>query len=200
MDEHALNGLMVRLQQRWPRGLSSSEWLKVADFRESHWVRFHNLPQSKRWPSNEQEFAEVLRRQNALLAELDPGKSIVIITAEWSNTPSPAGQESSKRSQLAPDARYWQTFLENPEEQDEKFHSYRHVYVSRHTWTSGAVDELLLAVADEQLGGVLITTENLEWFFCPYDGGVDVFLHNKPARDALKERHKDWLSDTASGL
>lgn len=57
---------------------------------------------------------------------------------------------------------------------------------------------LLLAAADDK-GRFLIGASELEWLYCPYDGGADVLLPSAVERDALKERHADWLSSHPGG-
>ncbi|MEU6409518.1 hypothetical protein [Microbispora sp. NPDC046933] len=38
------------------------------------------------------------------------------------------------------------------------------------------------------------------WLYHPYDGGADVIGPTRAARDALKGRHRDWLSAHSLGL
>ena len=47
------------------------------------WVRFHSLPESKRYPESEAEYGVVMRRHNAVLGALhQPGFSMVLLTTE----------------------------------------------------------------------------------------------------------------------
>lgn len=62
-----------------------------------------------------------------------------------------------------------------------------------------SLDSLLLADADDE-GRFVIGAPDLEWLYCPYDGGADVLLPSAAERDALKERHADWLSAHPQGL
>ncbi|TQS31246.1 hypothetical protein FLW16_00640 [Microbispora sp. KK1-11] len=41
---------------------------------------------------------------------------------------------------------------------------------------------------------------DLRWLYHPYDGGADVIAPTRTERDALKERHRDWLSAHPLGL
>lgn len=61
----------VALSQLWAQSWPGLQPIghEVRDERE-RWVRFHALPESKRYPEDEQEYAEVLRRHNLLLGEL----------------------------------------------------------------------------------------------------------------------------------
>jgi hypothetical protein len=47
---------------------------------------------------------------------------------------------------------------------------------------------------------VLITDANLRWLFHPYDGGMDVIAPTTADRDALRDRHRDWLSKHPQGF
>ena len=62
------------------------------------------------------------------------------------------------------------------------------------------VDGLLRAVADDEIGGVILGPADLRWLYHPYDGGADVILPTPFERDALKERHPAWLSRHPAGL
>ena len=64
---------------------------------------------------------------------------------------------------------------------------------------ASALDDVLIAAADDQ-GRFLIADGSLAWLYCPYDGGADVILLTTSERDALRDRHSDWLSPDPSGL
>ncbi|MGW1495223.1 DUF3885 domain-containing protein [Streptomyces sp. NPDC002402] len=68
------------------------------------WVRFHSLPESKRYPESEDEYAIVLDRYNTILDELFAGTDVFVVTMDWSNTPTgPAGQPDQRHtSETAP--------------------------------------------------------------------------------------------------
>lgn len=65
--------------------------------------------------------------------------------------------------------------------------------------TPAELDALLAAIADDR-GRAVIANPELDWLFCPYDGGVDVILPTAEARDVLRDRHRDWLSSGSDGL
>jgi hypothetical protein len=50
------------------------------------WLRFHSLPDSKRYPESEDEYAIALDRYNTVLDELFTGLEVFVVTVEWSNT------------------------------------------------------------------------------------------------------------------
>jgi hypothetical protein len=46
----------------------------------------------------------------------------------------------------------------------------------------------------------MIVANDCRWLLHPYDGGMDVILESKDARDLLKARHPEWLSARQDGL
>ncbi len=112
--------------RRWRECPPFAHWLR--DHYPDRWVRFHSLPESKRYPDDEAECAET------------------------------------------------------------------------RPWRPGVVDELLRAVADDEIAGVILGPPDLRWLYHSYDGGADVIAPTRAERDALKERHRDWLSAHPLGL
>jgi hypothetical protein len=57
----------------------------------NRWVRLHSLPRSKRYAEGEEEFAILLARHNRVLGELlGEGRSVILLTTGYSDTPSPS--------------------------------------------------------------------------------------------------------------
>ncbi len=161
------------------------------------WVRFHTLPDSKRYPETAEEFQIILDRHNTVLTELDPGEKILVITTQWSNhSADPALDEHS----INPGAKHWRTIFESQGETDPDFFTYRYYYIGERPWSPGAADDLLREVADDNLIGVIIAPSDMRWLYHPYDGGMDVYCTSRSQRDQLKELYKDWLSSHPQGL
>lgn len=147
------------------------------------WVRFHSLPASQRYAETPAEYREILRRQYTLLAELMgdlPRESLIVIALDWDGRDITSGW--SRR--LLPAAWPWQ---EVPDE--EGFSTYLWV---QEGITAPQLERLLLGIADDE-GRVVLVPPDLRWCLRPYDGGVDVVLPDAAARDALRDRHRDWL-------
>lgn len=179
-DERPVHDLVGVWERNWRRCQPIAHDLKGAY--PERWVRFHSLPESKRYPDGEDEYAIVLHRYNAVLDELFAGQDVYVITADWSNDPAPAD--------------YWTTVCVNPDPDDP---AYWHLHVNRIAWKSGAIDSLLRKAADDDAVGVMITDLEMRRVHHPYDGGADVLLPTTGERDALKARHTDWLSTHRSG-
>ncbi|RZQ62722.1 DUF3885 domain-containing protein [Amycolatopsis suaedae] len=188
---------MTDLHDRWRHNWQDCPPI-AHDLKHSHpdrWVRFHSLPESKRYPGDEAEYATVLHRYNTVLDELFAGEDVLVITPDWSDDATPEPRPAD-HERWHPGAEYW-THV-SPEHPD--FVSYVHLYVSQLPWRRGALDELLHAVADDETAGVMITSLSMDRIHHPYDGGADVLLPTTAARDALKARHPDWLSTHPGGL
>lgn len=162
------------------------------------WVRFHALPESKRYPENEREYAEVLRRNNLLLSELArrTSPSLLVLTVAWSGSAVPTARDAAL-TRAVPDAEHWTSILRERDGDDE---FWTHVYVTPRVWQRGVLDPLLRLVADDETADVIITDEQLHWLLHPYDGGVDVVTRSTEERDQLRHQHEDWLPKNSRGL
>ncbi|CAM5691003.1 putative protein OS=Streptomyces aurantiogriseus OX=66870 GN=GCM10010251_16710 PE=4 SV=1 [Streptomyces aurantiogriseus] len=164
-----------------------------------HWVRFHSLPGSKRYPESEDEYAIVLDRYNTVLDDLFADTDVFVVTMDWSNTPTGPAGYPTPRQELHPDGIHWWT-EPDVDDFDPEFHTYTRLYADRRPWRPGCVDDLLRAVADEAVVEVFITDTNLRRIHHPYDGGADIILTTPAERDELRDRHADWLSSHPAGL
>lgn len=164
------------------------------------WVRFHSLPESKRYPEDESEYAEVLRRHNTILGELArPGEQVVLLTTGYSETPVPV-RSYPELSELIPDLVSWRTVAMHELEDDLSRPNYWHSFISEHTWRSGFFDPIVRLVANDCVANVLMIAPDCRWTLHPYDGGMDVILDTKESRDRLRAKHRAWLSAHPKGL
>jgi len=167
---------------------------------EDRWVRFHSLPDSKRYPENEAEYAMVLERHNRILGELAQDDEIVaLLTTGYSQTAAPIRLEA-ELLELDPRAVPWRTVAMH--EQDSNFGepTFWHVFVSQQRWRPGLLNGLVRMIADDKLANIMIVAIDCRWLVHPYDGGMDVILDSSAARDRLKARYSQWLSARADGL
>lgn len=184
-------------ERRWPECPPFAHWLRgrYAD----RGVRFHSLPGSKRYADDEREYAMLLDRHYTVLSELGPGAVLVVVTSEWTQGPATTPRMWPRRAEVAPSAWHWRTMLEDPEDEPE-CRIYTQLYAETIPWRPGAIDDLLRAVADDELANVILAPVDLRWLYHPYDGGADVIAPTREHRDVLKARHPDWLSRQRSGL
>lgn len=171
------------------------------------WVRFHSLPQSKRYPTSPREHAEVLRRYNAVLtAVLGESRSapIYLVTVEYGARASVPGESGPGACATAgepihvglhPDAVWWMQATD-PDDPEMVYG----IHVSRRVFTRGNLDDLLGYVSEDRASDVVVADDSLHWLFAPYDGGMDVIAPSVAQRDRLAARFSEWLSQRPDGL
>lgn len=180
-------------RHQWPGCPPLASRLKHA-FRD-RWVRFHSLPDSRRYPENDADYSIVLHRYNSILDDLFRGKEIRVVTTGWSTEREP----TERHTRWHPDAHHWMSLRTNEDEADPDFVTYTHLFVGQMEWRPGVIDDLLRAVAEDATSGVMITSLSFDRIHHPYDGGADVLLPTTVERDAMKHRRLDWLSSHLLG-
>jgi hypothetical protein len=165
---------------------------------KSRWVRFHSLPESKRYPNNEDEYLEILGRHNTVLQELCGSESnVLVVLPEYSEDIEPTKPEP-ELSSLFSASEPWRTLAQH--ENDDDYESYWHLHVSRIKFTGSEFNSLFRMVANDEVGNIMIICPSKGVVFHPYDGGADVLLATAEERDHLKEKHREWLSSHPEGF
>lgn len=152
------------------------------------WVRFHSLPQSKRYATTASEYDVILSRHNSVLNELaSPGSSLVLLTTKFSEQALPGSPPAGLSG-----AVFWRTLAVEG--------AFWHVFGFETTWQTGIFDAIIRRAADDEISNVMICESACRWIFHPYDGGVDVVLESPQARDALRQQFSGWRSAHPAGL
>lgn len=161
------------------------------------WVRFHSLPESKRYPEDEAEYRILLDRHNVVVGELaQPRQNLLLLTTTFSETSAPTTAPAE-----CPSASFWRTVsMHEVEPEVFDFPAFWHVYVSQVGWWPGVFDPVIRLAADDVLADVLICDADCRWIVHPYDGGMDVIASSTPARDRLRAKFGAWLSARPDGL
>ena len=154
------------------------------------WFRFHSLPESKRYAENETEIAELLERQNTVLADvIGENNKCILVTGNYSDSPFDESiencpqllgfnfQESIKISR--------QDFDPIELEADEK-PVFLSLLFTTHKFRRGSLDEILLCIADERISNTFVLNRETKRIFAPYDGGADVILKDSNERNEFK--------------
>ncbi|WP_309144277.1 hypothetical protein [Streptomyces sp. BR123] len=164
----------------------------------NRWVRFHSLPESKRYADDEAEYAVLLDRYNTVLDELFADGEVCVVTIDWTDPAETADppEWTVLRRALHPAGTLW-TVLDEPS--DPGPDQLWYFYADRRPWVRGCLDPLLRAAADAAVSGVLVTDPDLTRIHHAYDGGADVILPTPGERDRLRDRHSAWLSAHPSG-
>jgi hypothetical protein len=157
------------------------------------WVRFHSLPQSKRYAGSEQEYGEILSRHNAIISNFAAdGEWLHLLTAGYSATLNPE-RSPTELDTIDPDPEPWRSIRI---EQDWYFHVFR----SSFRWSIGKANPILRLVADDFVREVVFVAEDGRWVYHPYDGGGDVICPDFETRNDLAIRYSSWLSKHPLGL
>jgi hypothetical protein len=161
------------------------------------WVRFHSLPESKRYPENESEYTEVLNRYNKILKEhFGVNAKLYVVIPEYSESSAPTKPEKKLR-QLFRDSQYWRT-VDRKEEYGEEF--YWHFHVASLNYSGYELNALLRLVANDAVSNCFVVSESSKSLFHPYDGGSDSILFSTEERNKLKEKFSGWLSSHPEGF
>lgn len=162
---------------------------------KDRWIRFHSLPESKRYPENEQEYLEVLRRHNAVLQELVGKSNVLVVLPEYSESKEPTKPELTT---IFPVTESWCSLEQHDE--DDDYELYWHLHVSEVNFTGRELNSLFRLVANDEAGNIMIINPCKGVVFHPYDGGADIVLASTKQRDQLKEKHNEWLSAHPEGF
>lgn len=191
----APDDLRAAWEKRWPGTPPEADQLK-AIFPE-RWVRFHSLPGSKRYPEDEAEYRTALSRHHAVLDDLaGTASSLVVVTTAYGDHHRP--RRAGDVARATGRARRWWTFETADSAPDWPL--WCSAFVSRSTGPRDELEPLLRLVADDRTRGVVIAPTDLAWLYHPYDGGADVLLPTREGRDALRDRHRGWVSAHPLGL
>ena len=163
---------------------------------QDRWVRFHALPESKRYPENECEYQVIFSRHNAVLKDLGNLPLLLfVILPEYSESRQPNAPDI-ELVKLFPKTQHWRT-IEAYEDCDDL---YLHLHVAQVQFNGCELNDLFRLVADDETGNILIVSTNNPLIFHPYDGGADVILTNSNERDSLKQKYANWLSEHPDGF
>ncbi len=166
------------------------------------WFRIHSLPDSKGYADNENEWDNLLERQNKIITHLLGHHSkILLVTGDHFTEGTKELFPISAVKSIAeiPFVSLNDIDLHKlrPEEYEEG-QVFRPIF-SEQTWQSGKFDNLLRDIADDQLKAFFVSIEN-HCIVAPYDGGIDFILKDNETMKAYKEKYKDWLSAREDGL
>ncbi|WP_211244210.1 DUF3885 domain-containing protein [Actinospica robiniae] len=188
---------LAELDAAWERSRGGQTPLgsELGRNRHENWVRFHSLPESKRYAESEEEHAEILNRHYTVLRELASQNEFWVISARWTDGPD-LGPDNPLRHRLHPSGRHWRTVRCESDEEA----TFWQLHASLEPAEPQRFEGLLRAVADYELVEVILADRELGWLYHPYDGGADVYARDVAQRDRLRDEHAAWLSKHPLGF
>ena len=195
-----------RFAAAWEREFEGAPPLAYAVRGGDRWLRIHSLPGSKRYPEDEAEYAELLRRHNAVAGDLlGPQSVVVLIVCLYGDERGVYGGGDKKLELPVPLVEPLRLLRRvDPRElhpqADPAEDSYGYLSAACVAWSPGVLDPLIRQVADDQGPQLLVASENARYVYAPYDGGADLFFPSAAERDRARERYAAWLSREPSGL
>lgn len=163
---------------------------------QEHWIRFHALPESKRYASSDAERAIVLERADAL-ATATLGKSDCWVVASYPTDDWKPDRDFKRvrRNLQLEEAFSWR---DKGEHETDQFEWTTCANIMQ--WTHGRFNELLLAIADDTGPNTIWISCKHKSIFAPYDGGFDLFLSDHDSIQHLRKKYAAWLSPRPDGL
>lgn len=169
---------------------------------ESQWLRFHSLPESKRYPETPAEKAILLDRQTRIAREvLGENTPCWMVLESWHDLfrrPAlPFRNYPFYRLQHRVRRRFGFKgvgIVDVPEDDYQM-----RVYATSCKWHAHAFDDLLLEIADDKLD-VFWISRVTGAIFAPYDGGVDLILPYPTQKEELSQTYAAWLSPWDHGF
>lgn len=162
------------------------------------WLRIHSLPESKRYADSAEEYKILLDRQNQLINDLIGEKSEVVISfGLYSNDFT--NDNYKEQTDYGEFHKVLTIDLKKERLEENEDELYFDIYVKSENWENGNRDEMLKAIADDEIRAMFVSPSS-KCIIAPYDGGVDVIVDSVEKRDSLKVKYKDWLSDREDGM
>lgn len=189
--------LTDRWESAWPGCQPSGSSLR--DNRPGLWLRFHSLPQAKRYAENCEGRDEVLHRHQTLLNHLlsiSSSPRIRVIGQDYDINDIHSGWTKKH----IPGSWPWRVHFDTELHDDVPGRKIPGTYF----WVSSydAVGQLtgLLELAAEDLAKFIVTDPALTWVYAPYDGGVDIIVPTLEARVTLETAHSEWLPNETGSV
>jgi hypothetical protein len=190
-----MNAFLSNWQRFYPASIPVNHSLKISE--SNRWVRFHSLPESQRYATNDEEMNVILHRQNVLAGSvLGEGAACWMIDRAYF---APGGDPIDPNYAYFADGTPMTWVQAIPDDEDDENDNLSHnIYVAEVIWRAGAFDTLLRDIANWKAVNMWMSRKTGA-IFAPYDGGVDIILPTLVEVRALIMEHFDWLSANESG-
>lgn len=154
------------------------------------WLRFHSLPNGKRYPQNSDELKEVLFRYNCILKEIMSNVAEVFIVFAF--------------VAAASDIRNQQDYVNKLYKFKDKFSvlydEAPYIISSKIISFKGSdFNNIFEKIANDEVDNFVIINPKNGDIFAPYDGGVDLIINNAQKLKAMRNKYSNWLSSREDG-
>ena len=154
------------------------------------WFRIHSLSESKRYPESAVDESILLMRHNMLATEVlgENTDCLLVVTRREGDvlesiyTKHSAGLSSVYRFEDDEDMEQWIS------------------WASIIRWSPAQYNDMILAVANEEIYNTLFISSGLGGIYVPYDGGADVFDLDAGRLREIKVRYQECASKRPDGL
>jgi len=166
------------------------------------WFRIHSLPESKRYPDNEEEWNVLLDRQNKIITDLLGNDSnFILVTGGYSSEGSIELHPIEEVNSITkiPFVLLDPIDLNKLSPDEYEIGQFYKPMISEQIWQPNKFDSILKDIADDQLKAFFISVDK-KLIIAPYDGGVDFILNDTETRNIYKQKYSDWLSQRQDGL
>jgi len=161
----------------------------------NRWIRFHSLPNSKRYADTHEERTIILNRANELACEiLNIDEPFWLAASRMDENPEMVNYgfpPFTVNSRQLPKVYGWM----DPEDQISFS-----TYSKQTSWQIGEFDDVFSKIAEEEDYGVIFATLDLSSIFIPYDGGFDIIISNPKRVAELNKKYSNYLSTREDGL
>jgi len=163
-----------------------------------NWIRFHALPESKRYADTQAEYDIILKRAN-ILANIVLGED----TECWIFSTIPEYLLLQQDQDVISFLEKFNLTKNFSFEENEEDSADRPCWVSfsrLSKWKNKKFDTHLLDIADDEAWPKLswVSTKNNN-IFAPYDGGFDLILSSHNTITELRLKFPEWLSNHPEG-
>lgn len=162
------------------------------------WLRFHSLPDSKRYPESEEEMQEVVHRAKTVANALfEPDEPIIVLTSNWyfEDTEYPESVQIIGEPTQSGSA----VFRVNKASVAPEFDDYFITWAREDAWPPAYFEKLVREVAVGNEALICFISPRSGNICYPYDGGMDIFVPSEAQRQSFSLQ-SDWRSKLISGL
>lgn len=188
---------MTQFESLWQESYDSIPPLgyRLRECLPNRWVRFHSLPDSKRYADTHEERTIILNRANELAGEIlnvdEPFWLAASRADENPNFINHSFPPFTVDSRQLPKVHSW------TDTQDLISFS---TYSKQTIWRTGDFNDVFSKIAEDEEHGVIFATLDLSSIFAPYDGGFDLIFSNPKGVSKLSRKYPSYLSAREDGL